>query len=52
MQFDGGLLLQTADNPEQVARLRIAARAEHADQTLGLRPDRLAQFSKPTVALR
>ena len=37
MQLDAGLLLQVADDPEQVASLWIAARAEHADQALDLR---------------
>src|ERR1700722_9152593 len=39
-----GLLLQVADDAEQVPRLRIAARSEHADETLGLRADRLAEL--------
>ena len=34
MQFDAGSLLQVADHAEQIAGLRIAAGAEHADQTL------------------
>ena len=44
MQLDPGLLLQIADDAEEVARLRIAARAEHADQALGGRVGRLAEL--------
>jgi hypothetical protein len=39
-QFDAGLLLQVADNVEEITRLRVPARAEHADQDLGLHADR------------
>ena len=42
MQFHSGLLLQVADHAEQVARLRIATRAEHADQALSRGVRRLA----------
>jgi hypothetical protein len=44
MQFDAGSFLQVADHAEQVASLRIAPRAEHADQTLGLRTGRFAEL--------
>lgn len=32
------MALQTVDDGEQVARLRVTGRAEHADQALGRRP--------------
>ncbi len=51
MQLDAGLLLQIADDAEQVAGLRIAARAEHADQAFGRRGGRLAELFEATVAL-
>lgn len=44
VQLDPGLLLQIEDDPEQVTRLRIAARPEHADQTLRRRGRRLPQL--------
>lgn len=34
VQLDASLLLQVADDAEQIAGLGIAARSEHADQTL------------------
>jgi hypothetical protein len=37
MQLEACLLLKVADHTEQISRLRIAARSEHADQTFGLR---------------
>jgi hypothetical protein len=43
-QLDAGLFLQVADDAEQVAGLRIAARAEHADEALRLGAGRLAQL--------
>jgi hypothetical protein len=36
MQVDAGLFLQIADDAEEIAGLRIAARAEHAYETLRL----------------
>jgi hypothetical protein len=51
VEFDAGLLLQVADDAEEVAGLRIPARSEHADEALRLRAGRLVSFSKPTVAL-
>ena len=35
MQRQAGMVLQVADDAEQIARLRIAGWAEHADQALG-----------------
>ena len=32
MELDAGLFLQVADDAEEVAGLRIAARAEHVDE--------------------
>src|SRR6266568_6809070 len=43
-QMQTGLLLQIADDGEEVFRLRIAARAEHADQALGGRAGRLGEL--------
>ena len=40
-QVHAGLLLQIADEGEEIFRLRIAARAEHADRALGRRAGRL-----------
>jgi hypothetical protein len=51
VKLDASLFLQVADDAEEVAGLRIAARAEHADEALRLGAGRLASFSKPTVAL-
>src|SRR5271165_6139766 len=55
MQFDPRLFLQIADDSEEVARLWVAARAEHADQAfrggVGRFADASPSFSKPTVAL-
>src|SRR3990172_3962222 len=42
-QLQAGALLQVADDAEQILRLRIATRAEHADQALGRRADRLGK---------
>jgi hypothetical protein len=44
VELDAGLLLQVADDVEEVAGLRFAARAEHADEALRLRAGRLAQL--------
>ena len=44
MELDAGLFLQVADDAEEVAGQRIAARAEHADEALRLRAGRLAQL--------
>lgn len=46
MEFDASLLLQVADHAEKVPRLRIAARAEHANEALGRRVRRFAQLLK------
>jgi hypothetical protein len=35
--MQAGLFLQIADDAEEIFRLRIAARAKHADQALGRR---------------
>ena len=43
-ELDAGLLLRVADDAEEIAALRIAARAEHADEALRLRPRRLAKL--------
>jgi hypothetical protein len=43
-QMQAGLLLQVADDGEEIFRLRIAARAEHADQALGRRAGRLGEL--------
>ncbi len=42
--MQAGLLLQIADDGEEIFRLRIAARAEHADQALGGRAGRLGEL--------
>ena len=42
--MQAGLLLQIADDGEEIFRLRIAARAEHADQALGRRAGRLGEL--------
>src|SRR6516164_7649431 len=44
MQLQAGLLLQVAEHAEEVARLRVAARPEHADQALGRCRGRRAQL--------
>jgi len=44
MKFDPGCLLQVPDDPEEVARLRVAARLEHAGQAFGGRFRRLPEF--------
>ncbi len=41
---DARLLLQSADDAEEVARLRVAARAEHADQAFGGRAGGLREL--------
>jgi hypothetical protein len=41
-QMQASLLLQIADDGEEIFRLRIAARAGHADQALGQIPGRRA----------
>jgi hypothetical protein len=46
MQFNAGLLLKIPNDVEEIARLRIAARAEHSDQTLRLSAGRPAEFLK------
>ncbi len=46
MEFDVRLLLQIADDAEKVPRLRIAARAEHANEALERRVRRFGQFLK------
>ena len=51
MTRDASLLLRVADDAEQIARLGIAARADHADQALGLRAGASPSFSNPTVAV-
>ena len=40
MELDAGLFLQVADDAEEVAGLRIAARAEHANEAFRLRAGR------------
>jgi hypothetical protein len=42
--MQAGLLLQIADDGEKIFRLRIAARAEHADQALGRRAGRFGEL--------
>ena len=51
--MQSGLLLQIADDGEQIFRLRIAARAEHADQAVGPRAGRLGDLfsANPRYAL-
>src|SRR3984957_11253838 len=44
VQFDAGLFLQVADDAEEIARLRIAARAEHADEAFRRRAGRRAEL--------
>jgi hypothetical protein len=44
VELETGPLLQVADDAEEVAGLRIAARAEHADEALRLRAGRLAKL--------
>jgi hypothetical protein len=44
VELDAGLFLQVADDAEEVAGLRIAARAEHANEALRLRAGRLAKL--------
>ena len=44
MKLQSGPLLQIADHVEEILGLRIASWAEHADQALGRRAGRLAQF--------
>src|ERR1700738_300569 len=44
VELDAGLFLQVADDAEEVAGLRIAAWAEHADEALRLRAGRLAKL--------
>ena len=44
MELDAFQLLRVADDAEEIAALRIAARAEHADEALRLRPRRLAKL--------
>jgi hypothetical protein len=51
MQLDACAFLQMADHVEEIARLRIAARTEHADQAFGLGAGWSPSFSKPMVAL-
>ena len=46
MQFEAGLLLQVADDAEEIACLRIAARAEHADKAFRRRAGRRAELLK------
>lgn len=43
-QMQAGRFLQIADDGEEIPRLRIAARAEHADQALGRRAGRLGEL--------
>ena len=43
-QMQAGFLLQVADDGEEIFRLRIAARAEHADQALGRRAGRFGEL--------
>src|SRR5271169_3257384 len=44
MKPDARLLLQVADHAEEIARLRITARAKHADQALRRGIRRLAEL--------
>jgi hypothetical protein len=44
VELDAGLFLQVADDAEEIAGLRIAARAEHANEALRLRAGRLAKL--------
>src|SRR5271165_2811392 len=44
MKFYARLFLQITDDAEEIARLRIAARTEHADQALSRRVSRLAEL--------
>jgi hypothetical protein len=44
VELETGPLLQVADDAEEVTRLRIAARAEHADEALRLRAGRLTKL--------
>jgi hypothetical protein len=44
VKLDASLFLQVADDSEEVAGLRIAARSEHADEALRLRAGRLAKL--------
>jgi hypothetical protein len=42
MKLDAGLLLQMADDAEEIVCLRIAARTEHTDETFPWRAGRRA----------
>ena len=44
VKFNAGLLLKIANDVEKIARLGVAAGAEHTDQALGLSADRPAEF--------
>jgi hypothetical protein len=44
VELDAGLFLLVADDAEEVAGLRIAARTEHANEALRLRAGRLAKL--------
>jgi hypothetical protein len=44
VKLQSGPFLQIANHVEEIPGLRIASRAEHADQALGRRAGRLAEF--------